>query len=258
MLFYTGKGRCCMKYVLITGGTSGIGFELARAFARDKYGIVIAASNRERLESAKNKLKNEFKSQIFIYEHDLSKIGAALELHNRIKGDEISIDVLINNAGYGLVGSSEIIDLQEDENMIILNVINLVELCKLFLLDMYKQGAGKILNIASTGAFQPGPYTSTYFASKAFVLSYSRAIRYEAKKKGVQVCVLCPSATKTNFFSREGVHTPKNAMPAEDVAKYAYKRLVCNKEISIPGLMNKIMQVFPVRIKMSFVAKMKG
>jgi len=246
-----------MKYVLITGGTSGIGFELARLFARDNYGIVIASSNIERLENAKNRLGSEFENSILIYEQDLSKIGAASELYNRIKADGIYIDVLINNAGYGLVGPSEKIDLQEDENMLILNVINLVELCKLFLADMYKQGNGKILNIASTGAFQPGPYTSTYFASKAFVLSYSRAIRYEARKKGIQVCVLCPGATRTNFFNREGVNIPINAMSAEDVAQYAYKRLIGNKEISIPGFINKIMNVFPVKIKMSFVARMK-
>lgn len=247
-----------MKHVLITGGTSGIGIELARTFAQDNYGIVIASSNIERLENAKNRLESEFEDTILIYEQDLSKVGAASELYNKIKADGIHIDVLINNAGYGLVGPSEQIDLHEDENMIILNVVNLVELCKLFLADMYKQGSGKILNVASAGAFQPGPYTSTYFASKAFVLSYSRAIRYEAKKKGVQVCVLCPGATKTNFFNREGVNTPVNAMTAEDVAQYAYKRLLFNKEISIPGFINRVMNVFPTKIKISFVAKMKG
>jgi len=247
-----------MKYVLITGGTSGIGFELARRFARDNYGIVIASSSRERLTIAKNKLEKEFKIPILIYEQDLSKVGSALELYKKMRADGTHIDVLVNNAGYGLVGSTEKIDLHEDENMLILNVISLVELCKLFLADMYENGHGAILNIASTGAFQPGPYTSTYFASKAFVLNYSRAIRYEAKKKGVQVCVLCPGATKTNFFNREGVQTPTNAMPAEKVAQYAYERLFNNKEVSIPGFINKIMQLFPTNIKMAFVAKMKS
>lgn len=247
-----------MKYVLITGGTSGIGFELARNFARDKYGIVIVSSNRERLEIAKYKLESEFENQILIYEQDLAKVGAAIELYNRMNTDGLHIDILVNNAGYGLVGPTEKIDFDDDENMMILNVVSLVELCKLFIADMYKHGHGKILNVASTGAFQPGPYTSTYFASKAFVRSYSRAIRYEAKKKGVQVCVLYPGATKTNFFSREGVNTPANAMSVEKVAVYAYKRLICNKETAIPGFINKFMQCFPVSIKMSFVAKMKG
>ena len=247
-----------MKNVLITGGTSGIGLELAKCFAHDNYGIVIASSNRERLELIKNKLESEFVNPVHIYKQDLSKVGAASELYNRMTDDGIHINILVNNAGYGLVNPTEKIDLEADRNMMVLNVINLVELCKLFISDMYKQGDGKILNISSTGAFQPGPYTSTYFASKSFVLSYSRAIRYEAKKRGVQVCVLCPGATKTNFFTKEGVNTPTNAMSPEKVAAYAYKRLQHNKEISIPGFMNKIMQLFPINIKMYFVAKMKG
>ena len=246
-----------MKNVLITGGTSGIGFELARIFARNNYNVFIVSSNQERLNEVKDKLEKEFKNTIEIIEQDLSKIGAALELYNKIKKREVNIDILINNAGYGLVGSSEKIDFQEDEKMIILNVINLVELCKLFLSDMYNQGSGKILNVASIGAFQPGPYSSTYFASKAFVLSYSRAIRYEAKNKGVQVSVLCPGATKTNFYIREGKKAPKYALTPEYVAQYAYKRFMQNKEMFIPGIIIKLMQLFPLKVRMNFVAKMK-
>lgn len=247
-----------MKYVLITGGTSGIGFELAKCFARNNYGVVIVSSSYERLEATKIKLEREFKTPIFIYEQDLSKMGAASELYQRLRIDEIQIEVLVNNAGYGVVGSTEKIDLKQDENMMVLNVISLVVLCKLFISNMYKKGHGKILNIASTGAFQPGPYTSTYFASKAFVLSYSRAIRYEAKKKGVQVCTICPGSTNTNFFTREGIKTPGNAMSAERVAIYSYERLMQNKEISIPGVANKVMQMLPTKVKMFAIAKIKG
>lgn len=247
-----------MNYVLITGGTSGIGLELARNFARDGYGIIIVSSSSERLEKARKKLENEFNIDVLTYQEDLGKIGAAMGLYNKIKEDNINISVLVNNAGFGLVGSTDKIDFKRDESMLILNVISLVELCKLFISDMYKQGYGKILNVSSTGAFQPGPYTSTYFGSKAFVLSYSRAIRYEAKEKGVQVSTLCPGATKTNFFSQEGKETPKNAMTAEDVAKYAYKRFMKNKEITVSGLVNKIKNWFPVKFKMMIVAKMKS
>lgn len=252
------KGVLALNYALITGGTSGIGFELARNFAMDGYGVIIVSSNSERLKKAKQRLENEFKTKVFTYEEDLGKLGAAEQLYNRIREDDISISILVNNAGIGLVGPTEEIELQRDENMMILNVINLVELCKLYIYDMYRQGSGKILNVSSTGAFQPGPYTSTYFASKAFVLSYSRAIRYEAKKRGVQVCALCPGATKTNFFAQEGTETPRNAMEAEEVVKYAYKRFMRNKEIIVPGLVNRIMQLFPVKLKMMFVAKMKS
>lgn len=246
-----------MEYVLITGGTSGIGYELARCFAKNGYGIIIAASDMKRLIDTKEKLEKEFSVPILIYQQDLATLGAAAELYGKIKGDKLEISILINNAGFGLVGETNEINFQQDEKMMILNVISPAELSKLFISDMYKQGHGKILNIASTGAFQPGPYTSTYFASKAFVLSYSQAIRYEAKMRGVQVCTLCPGATKTNFFNYEGTVTPKSAMSPENVAKYAYHYLMKNKGIMIPGLINNIMKLFPVNLKTYWVARMK-
>lgn len=251
------KGCLYMKYVLITGGTSGIGFELAKNFARDGYVVVIVSGSSEKLKKAKAKLENQFKTTVFIYQQDLGYIGAAIQLYSRIKEDNLNISILVNNAGIGLVGSTDKIDLQQDERLMILNTINLVELCKLYISDMYRQGNGKILNVSSIGAFQPGPYTSTYFASKAFVLSYSRAIRYEAKEKGIQVCTLCPGATKTNFFVREGTKIPRNAMTAEEVAGYAYRRFMKNKEIIVPGFANRIKNWIPVKLRMMFVAKLK-
>ncbi|URZ07489.1 SDR family NAD(P)-dependent oxidoreductase [Clostridium felsineum] len=247
-----------MKYALITGGTSGIGLELVRNFARNGYNIVIVSSNSESLKKVKQKLENEFDVKVVTYKQDMGKIGAATQLYGRIKEDNLDISILVNNAGIGLVGSTDRIDLQDDESMMILNVINLVELCKLYISDMYDKGKGKILNVSSIGAFQPGPYTSTYFASKAFVLSYSRAIRYEAKKKGVQVSTLCPGATKTNFFHREGTITPRSAMTAEEVAVYAYKLFMKNRSVIVPGFTNRIKNWLPVKLKMMFVAKMKS
>jgi len=235
-----------MKYVLITGGTSGIG-----------YGVIIVSSNSERLQKAKQKLEDELKITVFTYQQDMGKIGAAAQLYSRIKEDNLNISILVNNAGLGLIGPTDKIDLQRDESMMILNVINLVELCKLYISDMYKQGNGKILNVSSTGAFQPGPYTSTYYGCKAFVLSYSRAIRYEAKGKGVQVCTLCPGATKTNFFVQEGIKTPRSAMTAEDVARYAYKRFMKNKEITVSGFVNRVLRWMPMKLRMMAIAKIK-
>ncbi|MHC1682634.1 MAG: SDR family NAD(P)-dependent oxidoreductase [Clostridiaceae bacterium] len=247
-----------MKYVLITGGTSGIGFELAKSFASAGYGIIIVSSNSERLQKAKQKIEESFNISVVAYKQDMGKIGAAIQLYNKIQEDNLNISILVNNAGIGLVGATEKIDLQRDESMLILNVINLIELCKLFISDMYRKGSGKILNVSSTGAFQPGPYTSTYFASKAFVLSYSRAIRFEAKKKGVQVSVLCPGATKTNFFIQEGTKTPEGAMTAEVVARYAYKQFMKDKEIIIPGIYNKLIRFVPEKLRIFVVAKMKS
>lgn len=246
-----------MGYALITGGTSGIGFELARNFLKDGYSIIIVSSNNDRLKNAKEKLENEYKTIVLTYEQNMEKPRAAEQLYSWTKANKYDISILVNNAGIGLVGPTEKINLMKDENMITLDVINLVKLCKLYIADMYNCGNGKILNVASTGAFQPGPYTSTYYGSKAFVLSYSRAIRYEAMKRGVQVCTLCPGATKTEFFDREGVKAPKGAMSAELVAKYAYKQFMRNKEVIIPGLANRILKLFPVRLRMMYIANIK-
>lgn len=246
-----------MEYVLITGGTSGIGFELARCFARDGCGVIIVSSSSERLQKAKREIEDEFGAVVLTYREDLGRLGAAIELFNRIKEDNLNVSILVNNAGIGLAGSTDKIDILQDESMLTLNIINLVELSKLYIAEMYRKGSGKILNVSSTGAFQPGPNTSTYFASKAFVLSYSRAIRYEAREKGVQVCTLCPGSTKTEFFIREGMKTPQNAMTAEEVARYAYKRFLKNKEIIVPGLVNKIMLRIPVRLRMMAIARIK-
>lgn len=247
-----------MKYVLITGGTSGIGYDLAKKFAEKDYGLIIVSANIENLETAKSNLEKEYQVTVIIMQQDMSCLGAAENIYRRIKEIGISISVLVNNAGFGLVGTADKIDFKQDERMMILNVISATELCKLFLADMYDAKEGKVLNIASTGAFQPGPYTSTYYASKAFVLSFSRAVRYEAKSKGVQVSALCPGATKTRFFEREGIAVPVGAMSSEKVADIAFKGLMKGKEIIIPGLVNKLLRAVPVKIRMMGIAELKS
>lgn len=246
-----------MEYVLVTGASTGIGFELAKIFASRGYSLILVSSNEKKLCMAKSEIKIKDNVPIITYAIDLSILGNASKLYQEIKQQNISVSILINNAGYGLVGATEKIDIDKDEKMMILNTISLVELTKYFIADMYKQGKGKILNVSSKGAFQPGPYTSTYFASKSFVLSYSRAIRYEAKKKGISISVLCPGATKTNFFIQEGVKEPKDAMPAEKVALYTYKKMMKEKEIIIPGFFNKIQRFAPIALRMNIVANMK-
>jgi len=246
-----------MKYALITGGTSGIGYELARKFAKGGYGLVIVSSNLENLEAARDALEKESGATVETIRQDMCCLGAADEIYRKIGELGIPVSVLVNNAGYGLIGPADEINLRRDERMMILNVVNPTELCKLFLADMYRAGEGKILNVASTGAFQPGPYTSTYYASKAFILSFSRAIRFEAKAKGVQVSALCPGTTRTRFFEREGTLTPKLAMSAESVAEAAYSGLMRGKEIIVPGFINKFLRIVPVRIKIGAVAGLK-
>ena len=243
--------------VLITGGTSGIGYALAQKFAKEHYEVLIVASNKERLVQTKKNLEQAYGTEVHIYQQDISKIGAAEELYKKIKQENIEIDILVNNAGYGAIGATESIDKEKDRGLMVLNMITLTELCKFFLEDMYKKKRGKILNVASTGAFQPGPYTATYYASKSYVLSYSRAIRREAAKYNVQVCTLCPGTTNTEFFHKTGKKTPKGAMNPDKVAVYAYNKLMKNKEIIIPGILNRVLRVIPIRIKIFFVELIK-
>ena len=145
-----------MEYALITGATSGIGFELSVLYAQNGYGLVLVSSSKEHLENTENRLNEQYSVPILIYEQDLTKQGAALELYNKIKQKKLDVTVLINNAGFGLVGATDEINLSIDEQMMMLNMINLVSLSKLIILDMYRNKKGKILNVSSTGAFQPG------------------------------------------------------------------------------------------------------
>lgn len=244
-----------MKYVLITGGTSGIGYEMTRIFISNHFRVIIVSGNKDKLIKAKNDLEKEFQTDILTIEQDLSKNGSAQKVYEQVKEMNIDVPILVNNAGVGVVGPVEEVSIQKEEYMLNLNILALVELTKLFLIDMYKKKDGRILNVASTGAFQPGPYTSTYYASKSFVYSFSRAIQYEAKKMGVKVCVLCPGATKTEFFHRAGKSMPKSAMPAEKVANIAYRKFMNNQEVIIPGVLNNLLKLIPIKLRMIGIAR---
>lgn len=248
-----------MKYALVTGATSGIGIAISRVLARKGYGIVMVSSSLKHLEEAKKSMDKRFpKVKVYIIEEDLGIKDSALRLYNKIKKLGITVDILVNNAGFGLAGPSEKIDVKNDEKLLYLNMTAPTILCKLFLSDMYKRRKGSILNVASTAAFQPGPYNATYFASKSYIYSYSRAIRYEAKRYGVSVCTLCPGTTRTKFFVKEGIKTPMWAMPAGKVAEYAIDGLEKDKAVIIPGNMNKIFKIIPSGVKLAAVAVMKN
>lgn len=181
-----------MEYALITGATSGIGYALAECFAKDGVGLVLVSSSLEHLRQTKEKLEQKYDTLIELYEKDLSLPQAAEELYQEIKERQTPVTFLVNNAGFGLLGATDEIDMAQEERMLQLNMLTPVKLTKLFLPDMERRQRGYILNVASTGAFQPGPYNSTYYASKAFLYSYSRAICKELKEKGIVVSTLCP------------------------------------------------------------------
>lgn len=246
-----------MAQVLITGGSNGIGFELAKKFAADNYGIILVASNADKLLMAERSIQERYDVPVKSYVYDLSIQGTAELLYEAVKADGYIIDILVNNAGIGTIGATEQIPLAKDEALMNLNMITPVVLTKLFLRDMYRRKQGRILNVCSTGAYQPGPYTAAYYASKSFLLSYTKAVRYEAKSHGISVCALCPGTTATGFFERADSGTPKGAMSAERVADYAYKQFLRGKAEIIPGLAFRLMKLCPVSIKTAVIARVK-
>ena len=242
------------KKVLITGATSGIGYEFAKKFMNSNFELILIGRNLEKLEELK-KLAEENYVSTFIISFDLSRIEELDELYYTIKNKFGTIDILINNAGIGFNGEFSNITWEKHLDVLNLNIVSLTKLTKLFLEDMMVKGDGKILNVASTGAYQPGPLIGVYYATKAYVLSFSEALREEVKDKGIQVTTLCPGATKTNFSKRSGKGDLDVAMSAKKVAKIGYNALMNNKGICIPGIMNKVLVFFSKIIPTSLNAK---
>lgn len=247
-----------MIYALITGASSGIGLELALLFAKNRIGLILVSSNLTKLETAKKRIENEASVPIELIALDLSNTKSAKELYDRIQRKKLPIHYLINNAGIGCIGPAEATSLEFDEAMLTLNIIVPTLLCKLFLADMYQRKTGYILNVASTGAFQPGPYTAGYFASKSYLLNYSQALRFEAKNQGVVVSTLCPGTTDTSFFERAGSQLPRGAMSAKKVACIAYKQLHQKKSIIIPGMKNRFLLLAPKALRIYVIAQVKS
>lgn len=246
-----------MGYVLITGASSGIGYELAKQFAMHGESLIISATNLQCLENIKREFEQQFSVEVVAVAEDLSQKGAATELYRKIKEQNLTVSILINNAGFGCVGEFVDIPLSLEESMMMVNMVNLVGLTKLCLSEMKEAGSGKILNVASTGAFQPGPWIASYYATKAFVFNFSEAIRMEYKKYGIQISTLCPGATKTNFTKRAGRGQMKHAMEASKVAEIAYHQFLRNKNIIIPGILNQLGQVPPRKIRSLFVERLQ-
>ena len=231
------------KTVLITGGASGLGFEFAKLFANDKCDLVLVGQDKEKLYIAKNDLEKTFGVSIKIISKDLSKPTSSQEIFDELKKDEIKIYILVNNAGFSKYGLFKDISIEEDTSEINVNVMALTNLTKLFLPSMLEINSGKILNIASTAAFAPGPMMSVYFATKAYVLSFSEALSEELEGTQVTATVLCPGPTTTGFAKRANIqnsHLYRKPMKAEMVALTGYKGLMINKKVVIPGFNNNL------------------
>lgn len=230
---------------LITGASSGIGYALAKVFAFHRYNLILVSRNAEKLNELASMLKAKHDITVEIIAEDLSKSGAASRVFEKVMNMELTVDVLVNNAGAGVVGFFHETELKRDIEIIQLNISTLTEMTKLFSREMVRRGKGKILNVGSTGSFAPGPFIAVYYATKAYVLSFSRAIGKELKQYGVTVTALCPGAVRTNFCKTAGKRDMPGAMEARDVAEIAYRGLLKNKRVIIPGILNKILIRLP-------------
>jgi short-subunit dehydrogenase len=227
------------KTALITGATSGLGYEFVKLFAEDGYNLVLVARDRKKLEEIKQSYNN---IEVAVIAKDLSVQGAPVEVFEEVEKQGFAIDVLVNNAGFGLMGRFDELDIQKQLNMIQLNIAALTELTYYCLQKMKQRNSGRILNIASTAAFQPGPLMAVYYATKAFVLSFSEALVEELAGSAVTVTTLCPGPTKTNFGSVANVEGTKmfsRAMASDIVAKKGYEALMSGKRVIVTGGFNK-------------------
>ena len=245
-----------IKRVLITGGSEGIGLAFAKRFAKDDAELILVAKNPIKLEEAKKSLYHETHNRITTIAIDLSQKGAASELYNELNGEQI--DVFINNAAFGSVNESWEIPINVDEEMIMLNVVNMMSLTKLFLKDMLQRGDGIIINVASLGAFTPGPYIASYYASKSFVLNYTKAIAEEVNNNSIHIYCLCPGPTRTNFHIKASDNLPKHSLSSEQCVEYMMKYLYSNKVVIVPGFINKLSSLVPQSIRMWYIKRQKN
>jgi short-subunit dehydrogenase len=240
-----------MPTALITGASSGLGYEFAKIHAAKGGDMVLIARNIQQLNTLKDSIQASNNVRVYILEKDLSKPSAAQEILAFTQSHGISIDILINNAGFGYMDDFLEASLQKDEEMIYVNMLALTQLTKLYAPQMVQLGKGHIMNVASTAAFQPGPTMAVYCATKAYVLHFSEAIASELDGTGVTVTAFCPGATATAFMSvammEESVLVKGRKLPgANEVARYGYEAMMAGKRVVIYGIKNSLM-VFVIR-----------
>jgi uncharacterized protein len=242
--------KCMTRYALITGASSGIGLAMAEALARRGRNLLLVARQRDRLESIAIELTQRFGVEVLFRACDLGEplrlSGFILELEE----GERQIDLLVNCAGIGTSGPFLAQDWMTEQDLIEINILALTRLCHAVGNSMALNGGGQILNVASLAAFQPGPWMSTYHASKAYVLHFSEALRVELKKCAIKVSVLCPGPTRTGFFAKAQMdeaklNANKRLMSPEEVALYTVRALERNRTIIIPGRRNRWLAALP-------------
>jgi short-subunit dehydrogenase len=250
------------KTALVTGASSGIGRDLTEICAREGHDVVLVARDREKLESLSEQLEGEFDVSTRVYAMDLIENDAPEVLCEALAKDGLDVDIVVNNAGFGMAGSFVENDLKLQLDMIQLNIKALTHLTGLLLPPMVDRGRGWIMNVASVAGFQPGPGMAVYYASKAFVLSFSEALAEEVRGAGVTVTALCPGPTATEFQSRAKMERSRlrwiGMMSSRPVAERGYRGMMEGRTVVVTGLMNKLLVQslrFSPRIVVRKVAK---
>lgn len=235
-----------MSTALITGASSGVGLELAKLFAADGHHLVLVARSEGKLQELATQLQQQYKISVHVLAKDLGDYHTAQAIFDWCNSNGITVDFLVNNAGFGDFGFFVDSDWAKQEQMINLNITALTYLTRLFLPGMVQRKSGKVLNVASTAAFQPGPTMSVYYATKAYVLHFSEAIANELEGTGVTVTALCPGAFESGFQAAAAMEESKlvkgKKLPTSlEIATYGYRQMQKGARVAIPGLMNKIM-----------------
>lgn len=245
--------------VLVTGATSGIGYELSKIFAEQDFNLILVARNQERLVRVANEISSSYSVQTMIITSDLSNPGAPTEIFSQLQQQRINVDILVNNAGFSEYGMFVHTNMERELQMIQVNVTALTYLTKLVLPAMVKRNDGKILNIASIASYGPGPLSTVYCATKAYVLSFSEALAEELENTNITVTALCPGPTQTEFAQKAKIEDVKlfrgTVMQADEVARIGFQALMSGKRTVIAGCRNKL-TIFSLRfISRKFAAK---
>lgn len=240
------------KTALITGASGGLGLSFVNIFARDGYDIVLVARNGNRLEDIKKEIEEKYNVNAMVVAVDLCSEDGAQKVYDATQQAGLNVDVLVNNAGFGDFGKFYKSDINKQIRMVDLNCTALMHLCHLYIPDMIKNRKGNILNVDSIAAFQAGPLMSVYYATKAFVLSFSQALTRELKGTGVKVTALCPGPIRTNFdntadLGESGLFKNLKVWDPNVVAEFGYKNMKRGKSLCICGFVNKII-VFANRL----------
>jgi hypothetical protein len=232
------------RAVVITGASGGIGLAFAELFARDGWRPILVARSGDKLDAIADDFKHKHGISSAVIALDLAQAGAAQRLFDAVNALGVEVEALVNNAGFATYGPFADASIEDERQEIVLNVLTLTELTKLFLEPMLARGRGRILNVASTAAFQPGPMMAVYYATKAYVLSFSEALSNELGGSGVSVTCLCPGATATGFGERAKMQASPlfkspNLADAASVARTGYRAMMAGRRLAIPGLANQ-------------------